>query len=267
MVRLGVGKNMVRAIRCWVTAAGIAAADRARSMTVTTFGKAVLGPGGYDEFLEDVQTLWLIHWRLSTQAQEPLFAWHYLLNKWNQPEFTRSEVLTAFSKETEREARPLSSVTLEEHFTVFVHTYVPARKGKRELIEDSLDCPLVELEFIQEVGERSDPKTGRREKIYGFRTEEKPDISPELFAYCVNDFWTARHQLEKTLTCSQLSVGECSPGQVLRLPEHSIRERLECIEQDSHGVFAYQESSAMQQIVRKSNSSAAALLKKVYRHK
>ena len=185
MVRLGVGKNMVRAIRCWVTAAGIAATDRAPAMTVTPFGKAVLGPGGYDEFLEDVQTLWLIHWRLSTQVQEPLFAWYYLLNKWNQPEFMRSEVLAAFSKEIEREARPLSSVTLEEHFTVFVHTYVPTRNGKRELIEDSLDCPLVELEFIPELGERSDPKTGQREKIYGFRNRgETRHIARAFCVFC-----------------------------------------------------------------------------------
>jgi hypothetical protein len=76
IVELGVGKNMVRAIRFWVQAAGIAASAK-DGYELTTFGKELLSGGGYDPFLEDIRTLWLIHWNLSTDTTNPLFAWDY----------------------------------------------------------------------------------------------------------------------------------------------------------------------------------------------
>src|ERR1700727_696575 len=41
MVRLGVGKNMVKAIRFWVQAAGIAAPQK-KGLTITDFGRELL---------------------------------------------------------------------------------------------------------------------------------------------------------------------------------------------------------------------------------
>src|SRR5262245_28345152 len=80
MVLLGVGKNMVRAIRFWVQAAGIAQSAAGNTLEVSALGRTLLGINGYDQFLEDVKTLWLIHWNMSTLMEEPLFAWNFLLN-------------------------------------------------------------------------------------------------------------------------------------------------------------------------------------------
>lgn len=79
MVSLGVGKNMVRAIRFWSEAAGIIKFQ---------------GKDGLDPYLEDIQTLWLIHWKLSTQVLEPLFARDYLLNQRQEPDLIRTAVFT-----------------------------------------------------------------------------------------------------------------------------------------------------------------------------
>ena len=62
MVDLGVGKNMVRAIRFWAQAAGvIETAGKGVGHRVAAFGHAILGSEGADPFLEDIRTLWLIH--------------------------------------------------------------------------------------------------------------------------------------------------------------------------------------------------------------
>jgi hypothetical protein len=250
MIRLGVGKNMVRAIRFWMQATGITSPRRAGGYEVTPFGQAVFGRGGHDPFLEDVRTLWLIHWRLSSHIEEPLFAWDFLLNQWQAPEFSRSEALREFRREADRQERSLSDVTLEQHFDTFLHSYVPTRTRKGEVQEDNLDCPLVELEFIQQVGERRLGGEGRREPIYAFRREEKPEITPELFAYFLNDFWSKRKPAEMTLPFREVAFGHGSPGQVLKLPEWDIRGRLEAIASDTHGAFRYAESSALQQVSR-----------------
>jgi hypothetical protein len=70
MIALGVGKNMARAIRFWVQAAGIAE-PAAGGFKGTTFGNAVFGKHGLDPFLEDIRTLRTVH----------SWAWHNRLTK------------------------------------------------------------------------------------------------------------------------------------------------------------------------------------------
>lgn len=250
MVTLGLGKNMVRALRFWVQAMGVAQPQANGEYSLTDFGRAIFAPDGLDPFLEDIRTLWLLHWRLSTHVQEPLFAWDYLLNRWQHPEITRGAVVSAFQHEAGKLGRELSTVTLEQHFDVFLHTYVPTRSHKGNIQEDNLDCPLVELELIQRTGERRQDASGKREVIYAFRREEKPEVTPELFAYCLHDFWQRHRVNEKTLSFRDVAVAHGSPGQIFKLPELSIRERLETIDADSGGAFVYKESTALQHLSR-----------------
>lgn len=267
MVTLGVGKNMVRSIRFWTQATRVAAADKRKGGAVlTAFGQKLLGAGGLDPFLESLQTLWLIHWKLSTNVLEPLLAWDYLLNRWQEPELVRTAIVQALHKEALLSDPGLSLVTIEQHFETFLHTYVPTRGRKREIQEDNLDCPLVELELVIKTADR-DPAVsgGRREPIYAFRREEKPEISPELFLYCLYDFWQARHSSNGTLTLNQIAHGHGSPGQVFKLPEHDVRERIDQLERLSKGALAYQESATIQQVRRQRQLDEFQLLAEVYR--
>lgn len=260
MVLLGLGKNMVRALRFWAQAAGIAEFAKPGGYVVSDFGKALLDEDrGYDAFLEDRRTLWLLHWKLSTHVEEPLFAWDYLLNKWPHPEMTRTEILREFTREAARLGRKLSSVTLEQHFDTFLHTYIPTRSPKGEILEDNLDCPLVELEFIRRVGDREASTKGRREPIFAFRREPKGDISAELFVYCLDDFWKKRRPNEQTLTFRDVAVAHGSPGQVFKLPEWDVRQRLDSLDSDTNGKFQYQETTALQRVVRNDAKSSALL--------
>jgi hypothetical protein len=64
MVDMGLGKNMVRALRFWVQAAGAEVSEG--RYRITRFGNRLLSEdGGLDPFLEDARTLWLLHWKLS----------------------------------------------------------------------------------------------------------------------------------------------------------------------------------------------------------
>lgn len=265
MVVLGVGKNMVRAIRFWVQATGVAESAKEGGYRITDLGRAILDPAtGHDPFLEDRRTLWVLHWTLSTHTEEPLFAWDYLVNRWPYPEITRTSALRAFSKEAERLGRKLSAVTLEQHFDTFLHTYIRSRSVKGEIQEDNLDCPLVELDLLQRVGERDAANKGRREPILAFRRTAKHDITPELFAFCLDDYWRKRRSTEQTVTFRDVSVGEGSPGQVFKLPDWDVRQRLDNIEEDSNGVFKYQETAALQRIVRQKEPDPLELLSRVF---
>lgn len=264
MIALGVGKNMVRAIRFWLQATGMATAAGGGALTPTPFGRRLLGPKGADLYLEDIRTIWLLHWQIASHVEQPLFAWEFLLNRWPHPEFTRSAVLAAFRRESKFQAKELSDVTLTQHFDVFLHSYVPTRGRKGEVLEENLDCPLVELGLIHRTGERATEAHGHREVIYSFRREEKSEITPELFVYCLDDFWKRRRETEQTLTLRDVALAVGSPGQLLKLPEEVVRERLDQIEAESAGAFAYRESAAQQHVVRKDLRKAAELLERVY---
>src|SRR5262245_51468894 len=72
LVKLGVGKNMVRSIRHWCLTAGLIEPDadiannRGRRLRVTDLGVGLFGPGGVDPYLEDPATLWLLHWLITS---------------------------------------------------------------------------------------------------------------------------------------------------------------------------------------------------------
>ena len=266
MVDLGLGKNMVRSARFWAQAAGMTALlAKGTGYQPTEAGALLLGKKGLDPFLEDIRTLWLLHWNLSTNVQNPLLAWDYLLNRWQEPELVPSAALRALRKEAEKYDAGLSPVTIEQHLDTFLHTYIPTRGRKGEVLEDNLDSPLVELELFIRTGERpADGVGGRTEPIYAFRREEKPEITAELFLYCLNDFWERRHGNEKTLDFREAAHGHGSPGQILKLPEEDVRARVQCLADQTSGTFTYAESANLQQLRRDHQRDTLALLHNIY---
>jgi len=224
MVELGIGKNMVRATRFWAQAVGIATQDPSGQFSPTKLGTGLFGSKGADQFLEDPRTLWLLHWQLCAHVANPIFAWDFMLNRWSHPEFTRSDVLRAFRDEALQVERELSDVTLEQHFDVFLHTYVPTSSRRVHLDEETLDCPLVELELIRRVGERPVDAGKRREPIYAFRREPKPEITSGLFVYCLAQFWLTRHANEKNTPVPRRVLRTWKPGSGLQAPRRRCPE-------------------------------------------
>lgn len=267
MVRLGVGKNMVRSIRFWAQSADVATSNgKTLGHQLTKFATTLLGDKGLDRYLEDIRTLWLLHWKLATNIKAPLLAWDYLLNGWQEPEIVTSKVVKALQKETIKKGDNLSIATVTQHFEAFMHTYVPTRGRKGIVQEDNLDCPLVELALIIKVGERElDQSNGRREAIYAFRREEKPEITPELFLYCLTSFWRERHPTEETLSFREVAHGHGSPGEIFKLPEDDVRARLDNLDRLTGSGFTYSESSNLQQVQRINFQDDLKLLKRIYK--
>lgn len=265
MTELGVGKNMMRAIRFWLQATGIVRSTN-EGLVPTAFGNAVLGEKGFDPYLEDMRTLWLLHWKLCNPVESPLFAWDFMINRWSRADFTVESALAGLQVEADRmNNRRLSKVTLDQHFDVFLHSYVPTRTKKGDVQEDRLDCPLVELELIESVGERRSDQGTRTEPIYAFRREEKKEVTHALFLYCLDEYWGRAHAAEATLQFREVAFGERSPGQVFKLPEIDVRARLENIDRESSGRYAYRESASFRHIVRDESKKSSDLLRQIYR--
>ena len=261
MVDLGIGKNMVRSLRFWVEATGLAEPEN-RNLRLTDFAHTIFGPRGFDPYLEDIRTLWLLHWKLSSRRKGGIFAWRFLLNHWPYPELTRSEALGAFARESAKLGHSHSAITLSQHLDVFLHTYRPTRSASVG-IEDSLDGPLVELALLQPVGERK-VEGERWESVYSFRREPKPEISDALFTYCIFEFWDGFRPGEKSLTLREVALAPCSPGQVFKLPEDDVRTRLERAGAAGRTTAFNYQSSAVQGLLSRQKRGLVPTLADVY---
>ena len=254
IVQLGVGKQMAKAIKFWVEAAKFVQKKEKGDLEISPLGTKLLGKKGKegcDPYLEDIQTLWLIHWNFSTHPESPIFAWDFLMNRWQNPEIAPSHAVDAFKKEADLQGRPLSIVTLKQHFNIFIHTYVPTRGKKGNILEDNLDSPLTELDLIRKVGETVSDSDGKREPVYVFNRDPKPQINQPLFFYCLNNFWETYLSAEQTLSFHDITSRHGSPGQVFKLPEQEIRTRLEEIEKFTDGAMSFRESTNLRQVQKR----------------
>lgn len=248
MVKFGVGKNMVRSIRFWAESAQVIESTTEGHST-TNFGNNLLSEEGVDPFLEQLETYWLLHWKIATNPTTPIFYWHHLLNFWHRHELTATDAIPFLTRSIPNGDKTPSERTISDGFRIFINTYVPTRTPKGAVLEDNLDSPLVELGLISSLGERISREKATRETVYEFNLSDKPSISSHLFAYCVADFWSKYHPQEKSLSFNLISTGICSPGQVFKLPEQSIKKRLEQIQVETEGIIEFLESGTMPQLV------------------
>ena len=88
-ITLGVGKNMVRSIRHWCITAGLIRAQVDRTQfEPTDLGSAIFADDGFDPYLEDTATLWLIHAQLATNANRAT-TWYWAFGVFAQNEFRK----------------------------------------------------------------------------------------------------------------------------------------------------------------------------------
>ena len=89
---LGVGKNMVSSIRFWMRAFGLCEND-----IPSRLADLILADDGYDPFIEDEGTLWLLHYLLIKNNIASIYNIAFLEFQRERKEFDRS-LLQAFIK-------------------------------------------------------------------------------------------------------------------------------------------------------------------------
>jgi len=260
IVSMGLGKNMVQSLRAWIDAFQIAKKERAR-WSLTSVADLIFGKDGLDPYLEDPATPWLLHWQIATNRSVPFWAWECLWNRWPAIEFTASEVLAAFRRQSDLGSKPVSSVTLKQHWEVFLHTYRPPRGNWRE---DSLDSALSVLRLIRQIGERPSP-TGTWEPVYSFDTSLKWGISQQLFAFFLHDWWNYEFPQEKTVPIRAVITAPHSPGRILKMQESEIARRLSDLAAKQPKTFSVTESTNLRQINRTRQCDGLVELASAYR--
>lgn len=243
MVDLGVGKNMVRSIRHWALATKVieeVPGKRGAELRASPLGMLLLVEGGTDPYLEDPNSLWLLHWQLATnERRATTWAWAFSLLR--NHDFTRDTLLGLVQAELRRRGLGLPSEhSLRRDIDVFVRTYVSARRAA--VLEDSLECPLTELGLLSE-----DDASGLVQFNAGFHRT----LGMEVFVYALLDFWQRSALGREALAFSEIAYGYASPGVAFKLDENSLMERLERLEQSTNGRLVYTDTAGIRQVYQR----------------
>lgn len=236
-VELGVGKNMVKSIRFWGAAAKLIQDDprspnkRAPGVVPTEFGRRLFdSENGWDPFMEDPGTLWLLHWQLLAPPCL-LPAWWVALNQFHAVEFDAAELEAACLAGIDSAgewSRPRPS-SVRKDVTALLRTYAPAERSARTSIDDLLDCPLRELGLIAKSA-----ATGR----YRFTMGAKPALPSAVVAYAALDFAVRTDPTRKTALLSRLASEPGSPGRAFKLTEDELADALRPAAAESQGSLA-----------------------------
>ena len=230
-VRIGVGKNMVRAIRFWGLAAKVIMEDpqspsrRSPDLVPSPLGDSLFGLHGWDRYMEDPGTLWLLHWMLLAPPSL-LPVWWLAFNEFHAVEFTDDDLEAAIILKLEvasNWATPHVS-SIRKDVSALLRTYAPLDQSGRTGIDDILDCPLRELNLIG----RSVEKNG-----YRFRAGAKPTLPAEILAFAALDYIARTHTRGNTATISRLVHESGAPGKVFKLTEAEYLAALEPAIEDS----------------------------------
>jgi hypothetical protein len=191
--------------------------------------------------LEDPNTLWLLHWELINSVNRAT-TWKWAFNLLPSNEFTREVLLQLTEDELRRLNVPQPSEhTLSRDIDAFVRTYASGRSTRGVALEDSLDCPLTELNLIEEI-------TGSNQ--LKMRRGPKNNLANRVFAFCLQDFWNRKPNGTTSLAFSEIAYSSGSPGSVFKLDENSLVEKLESLEIVTNGALGYAEGAGLKQVYR-----------------
>lgn len=202
---LGIGANMVKALRYWLQAVGLTeepAAGR-KVQHFTDFGTVVYEN---DPYIEEMGTLWLLHYKLATNKAEAT-AWYYFFNEFKLSEFTRDDFVVQLNNYIRMNDDEVSERSLEDDYNCIINTYLSRIKSNPEKVhpESNIDCPLGELGLIDIVN--------KKEKIYKKTTPKKDTLHPLILLAVIMD--QADGQREIKISAIQNNI--CNVGKVFNL--------------------------------------------------
>jgi hypothetical protein len=179
VVHLGVGKNMVSSIRYWLRAFDILDDGKPTEISDYLFNTGT----GKDPFVEDLGTLWLLHYLLVRTEFASIYKLFFVdFHKEKNNEFTRDQ-LQFFLKRKNAEtnyAHLYNENTVRRDIGVLLQNYVMSKQDKSH---EDFAALLLNLNLIRQ----SEGKSENKDKIFYFNTKGKRELIPEIFFYAIID--------------------------------------------------------------------------------
>lgn len=234
---LGVGKNMVSAIRFWAHACDVILTQDGETM-VSELGRFLFDDQGVDPYMENPTSLWVLHWQLASNPKHTSVYW--LFNHFSDGSFDKEILMQALMGLADHYSwKKPNEKTLNSDLLVLLNTYTIEATVKKGPKEDSLTSPLAELGLIRS------GNSGRFHLGWG----PKPGLTKGVFLYALCDYWD-RYSDANTLNFQNILLEPGSPGRIFLMDENDLAVRLMEIAEDTDGLISWSETAGLKQLIR-----------------
>jgi hypothetical protein len=176
--QLGIGQNMVRALRFWMQAVGLTEekTERQRVQRLTEFGEAIWQ---YDRFLENDATLWFLHYHLVSSEQHAT-TWYWFFNHFAPSSFEERMCLDALSNWviSRYPDQEIASGSLKRDFDCLLQTYLTSKTSHTP--EELTESPFARLRLLTRVDDTT-------QKRYRLERLDATRIHPLVLLYVLVD--------------------------------------------------------------------------------
>lgn len=241
-IELGVGKNMVNAIKFWLRAAEMIREEKG-DISTTGLGSLLLAEDGFDPYLEDEATLWLIHWQIATNA-ELATAWFWFFNCFHKMEFSSDEAKKAISQfVTEKLDGKHSDKTVQQEIVFLLRMYAPLKIATGSSVDEILDAPLANLKLVD---------YSEANRLYSAMPQARKNLPVEIIGFAVNEIFNHRHNsseipFEELIYSKNQAI---AVGAVFRLTENDLVAKLESLAKKYPDYYQIRETAGNRQLFR-----------------
>lgn len=248
VVQLGVGKNMVSSIRFWLKAFNIIDAND----QITAFGTKLLDDEeGYDPFLEDEASLWLLHYQLVNHCLASIYS--IIFNEFRKEKlFFNKETCVNYIKRMSESTPSLSfnENTVGKDFTVFTNMYKSDPSAKD--IEDSFAGILSELELIKSTGK------GKSEQ-YFIENSERDSLPSHVLLFSILN----NSSYSNSISLNSLEFDWNSPGSIFALNRSGLMNKISDLTNDFPEI-TFTDQAGIKELQFKNKVDAYTILDQYY---
>lgn len=216
---LGLGANMVKSLRYWLTATGLTEEkieNRRHIQALTEFGEYVIEN---DRYIEELGTLYLIHYKLASNKDEAT-AWYYFFNEFNMTEFTRDDFAQSLQNYVSMHGESVAFRSVSDDFACILNTYISRYKVNQQHIspENNISCPLSDLGLIDILD--------KRKHIYRKTSPAASTFEPWVVYAILMDQAGGRKQV----SLEELLAGRCNIGRIFNMDSITLLDVLHEVE-------------------------------------
>lgn len=217
---LGIGANMVKALRYWLQVVGLTEepSKGKRDQHFTALGRMIYE---HDTYIEELGTLYLLQYELASQKEEAT-AWYFFFNEFSMSEFSKENFVAALEKyiKMEESDSSVASRSLSDDFTCIINTYLPRYKSNPTKVspENNIDCPFGELGLVDILN--------KRKKTYKKSVPASDTLNPWVALAVIVDNAGGRTEI----SLNELLNAPCNIGRVFNLDSVTMLDVLYRIE-------------------------------------
>lgn len=211
-VELGVGRNMVGSIRFWMKAFDLIDDND----NLTHLAEKIFSDKGWDPFLEDDATLWLLHYKLSSKKYSSIYNIIFSEIRKVKPEFSKQHFIARINELDSSQSENI----VGKDFSVFTRSYFAKPSTDKE---ESFSGLFTDLELLSEVGEDS-----KKNQLYHVSNRRQTSIPWQIILFCILD----NDSYNDSISFKSLMLDENGIGNLFALSQEGLENKL--IEIDSN---------------------------------